>query len=88
MKEKKVFGCHLKEYNVELKGSKLLQKETFKWANNYTEELLLDERQKHVRRFLTAALEKRPLQEKIFTPMVRPGSSSCEERWRSCANMK
>lgn len=64
--EKKVFGCHLKEYNVELKGSKLLQKETFKWANNYTEELLLDERQKHVRRFLTAALEKKAPTRKDF----------------------
>lgn len=88
MKEKKVFGCHLKEYNVELKGRKLLQKETFKRADNYTEELLLDKRQKHVRRFLTAVLGKRSLQEKIFTPMVRLGSSSCEERWRSCVNMK
>ena len=88
MKEKKVFGCHLKEYNVELKGRKLLQKETFKRADNYTEELLLDKRQKHIRRFLTAGLGKRPLQEKIFTPMVRLGSSSCKERWRSCVNMK
>ncbi|MEG1258876.1 MAG: DUF3800 domain-containing protein [Akkermansia sp.] len=57
--EKEVFGCQLKEYKVELKGTKLLKKDTFKWAQNYTDKLTKDERQRHVRRFLTAALEKK-----------------------------
>lgn len=64
--EKKVFGCHLKEYKVELKGIKLLKKDTFKWAGNYEEKLSMEERQRGVRRFLTISLEKKPPTKRDF----------------------
>lgn len=80
--EKKVFGSHLKEYNIELKGSKLLQKETFKWALNYTEDLPLNERQKHVRRFLTAVLEKSSHKKRL----LRLWTGSASLRPKSVAN--
>lgn len=57
--ERRIFGCLLSEFKVEIKGSKLLNKEKFKWAEydyKFTDE---EEAKKCVRRFLTAHLENR-----------------------------
>ncbi len=56
--EEKIFGCVLSEYKTEFKGSKLLEKNRFKWSNQA--ELFVDnKRQKHCRRFLDSKLKKR-----------------------------
>lgn len=64
--EEKIFGCKLSEFKTEIKGSKLLGKERFKWASQADD---LDDisRQAGVRRFLTAALEKRTPTRNDFT---------------------
>ena len=64
--EEKIFGCKLSEFKTEIKGSKLLSKERFKWAKQMPE-LSNEDRQKGCRRFLTANLEKRPPTKQDFT---------------------
>lgn len=54
--EKEIFGCRLAEFKTEIKGSKLLKKERFKWAKQEPE-LEDEDRKKGCRRFLTAHLE-------------------------------
>lgn len=64
--EQRIFGCKLYEFQTEIKGSKLLNAEKFRWANQG--ELLSDEeRQKGCRRFLTAHLEHRSPVKNDFT---------------------
>ncbi len=64
--EEKIFGCKLSEFKTEIKGSKLLEKERFKWAAQGPK-LSDEERQKGCRRFLTACLEKRNPTRQDFT---------------------
>ncbi len=49
--ERECFGCSLHEFQKELKGSPLLDKKRFRFANQ-TERMLPAERQKHARSFL------------------------------------
>ena len=64
--EEKIFGCKLSEFKTEIKGSKLLGKERFKWAAQGPT-LSDEERQKGCRRFLTAHLEHRSPTRQDFT---------------------
>lgn len=64
--ELRIFGCHLSEFQTEIKGSKLLNAERFRWANQGTR-LPEQERQKGCRRFLTAHLEHRAPTRTDFT---------------------
>lgn len=64
--EEKIFGCRLSEFKTEIKGSKLLEKERFKWAAQ-DKKLSKEDRQKGCRRFLTACLEKRSPTRQDFT---------------------
>lgn len=64
--EEKIFGCRLSEFKTEIKGSKLLEKRRFEWAGQ-ADELDDNARQVGVRRFLTAALEKRAPTKNDFT---------------------
>lgn len=64
--EQKIFGCSLSEYKCEIKGEKLLRKDRFKWAKQ-GETMPEELRQKHVRRFLGAALEGRSPRKEDFT---------------------
>ncbi|MCH9647822.1 MAG: DUF3800 domain-containing protein [Deltaproteobacteria bacterium] len=60
------FGTELHQFRVELKGSKLLDKDRFKWAAQgpvMTDE----ERRKHCRGFLTKGLEKKSPSRSEFT---------------------
>lgn len=60
------FGANLREYGKEIKGSKLLDKDRFKWAMQ--DERMPDEaRRKHARGFLTKGLEKKPPTREEFT---------------------
>lgn len=52
------FGARLHDYKKELKGSKLLDKDRFKWAAQ-SPELSQEDRQRHSRGFLTKGLEKK-----------------------------
>ena len=64
--EQRIFGCKLYEFQTEIKGSKLLNAEKFRWANQGG--LLSDEeRQKGCRRFLTAHLEHKSPVKNDFT---------------------
>lgn len=56
--ERQIFGCRLSEFKTEIKGSKLLAKDRFRWAQQMPE-LSKEDRQKGCRRFLTACLEDR-----------------------------
>ena len=64
--EEKIFGCKLSEFKTELKGSKLLEKERFKWAAQGPK-MSDQDRQKGCRRFLTACLEKKTPTRQDFT---------------------
>ena len=64
--EQKAFGARLLDYKKELKGSKLLDKDRFKWAAQ-SAPLSEDERQRHCRSFLTKGLEKKPPAQIEFT---------------------
>ena len=64
--EQQAFGARLHEYKKELKGSKLLDKDRFKWAAQ-SPALSDDERQRHCRSFLTKGLEKKPPSKVEFT---------------------
>jgi hypothetical protein len=55
--ESRAFGVRLHRYQIELKGSKLLDKDRFKWAAQ-DEPMPEEERQKHCRGFLTKGLQK------------------------------
>jgi hypothetical protein len=55
--ERDSFGCSLAEYQKELKGSTLLDKKRFKFANQGTA-MTSAARQKHCRAFLTKGLQK------------------------------
>jgi hypothetical protein len=57
--EMRIFGCRLSEFGTEIKGSKLLNREKFKWADYDFKFKNEEEIRKGVRRFLTAHLEKR-----------------------------
>ncbi|MEA1951241.1 MAG: DUF3800 domain-containing protein [Planctomycetota bacterium] len=59
------FGCHLSEYKVELKGSTLLDRKRFRFANQSLR--MHDEaRRKHCRGFFTKGLEKKsPLRDEF-----------------------
>lgn len=64
--EESIFGCRLSDFKTEFKGSKLLEKERFKWAKQ-DDPMDDDARCKGVRRFLTAHLEKRNPTHSDFT---------------------
>ena len=55
--EQDAFGCSLAEYQKELKGSTLLDKKRFKFANQAAS-MATAARQKHCRAFLTKGLQK------------------------------
>src|ERR1700722_11597042 len=55
--ERFAFGCALHEFQKELKGSTLLDKKRFKFANQASP-MGTTERQKHSRAFLTKGLQK------------------------------
>ena len=57
--ELEAFGAHLHEYRKELKGSRLLDKDRFKWAAQRSR-MPSETRRKHVRAFLTKGLQKNP----------------------------
>lgn len=60
------FGTILHQFRIELKGSRLLDKDRFKWAAQAS--LMPDEeRRKHCRGFLTKGLEKKPPSRAEFT---------------------
>lgn len=52
-----VFGCSLHEFQLELKGSTLLDRKRFRFAKQ-AEEMPADERRKHARSFLVKGLQK------------------------------
>ena len=60
------FGADLAQYQKELKGSKLLDKDRFKWAAQGSV-MEGEERRKHCRGFLTKGLEKKPPSRLEFT---------------------
>jgi hypothetical protein len=64
--ELEAFGARLHDYKKELKGSKLLDKDRFKWAAQDSE-LSPDVRQRNSRGFLTKGLEKKPPTKAEFT---------------------
>lgn len=61
-----VFGTALSQFRTELKGSKLLDKDRFKWAAQ-GRRMSDEERRKHCRGFLTKGLEKKPPSRAEFT---------------------
>lgn len=61
-----IFGCRLSEFKTEIKGSKLLNTEKFKWSKQGPIQPD-EERQKGCRRFLTAHLEHRAPSKNDFT---------------------
>jgi Protein of unknown function (DUF3800) len=64
--ELSAFGANLREYRTEIKGSKLLDKDRFKWAKQGNR--MPDEaRRKHARGFLTKGLEHLPPTRQEFT---------------------
>jgi len=60
------FGVRLPEYNVEIKGSKLLARDRFIWASQM-QKLPPHIRHKSVRRFLTRKSQKEPPNKQDFT---------------------
>jgi hypothetical protein len=64
--ELEAFGARLHDYKKELKGSKLLDKDRFKWAAQDSE-LSPEVRQRNSRGFLTKGLEKKPPTKFEFT---------------------
>ncbi|HYG64888.1 MAG TPA: DUF3800 domain-containing protein [Thermoanaerobaculia bacterium] len=60
------FGAELHQFQTELKGCKLLDKDRFKWAAQ-EEPMSDEERRKHCRGFLTRGLEKRAPLRSEFT---------------------
>ncbi len=63
--ELEAFGAPLREYRKELKGSRLLDKDRFKWAAQ-GDWMTGDARRRHVRAFLTKGLErKRPARDEF-----------------------
>ena len=60
------FGAELAQYKKELKGSKLLDKDRFKWSVQGPA-MAAEERRKHCRGFLTKGLEKKPPSRPEFT---------------------
>ncbi len=60
------FGAELAQYKIELKGSRLLDKDRFKWAAQGSI-MAGEERRKHCRGFLTKGLEKKPPSRAEFT---------------------
>lgn len=64
--EREAFGARLHDYKKELKGSKLLDKDRFKWARQ-SAALCDDDRQRLSRAFLTKGLEKKPPTQAEFT---------------------
>lgn len=64
--EVNAFGANLREYRKELKGSKLLDKDRYKWAAQ-TPPMQDDARRKHARGFMTKGLEKKPPARDEFT---------------------
>ena len=57
--ELEAFGVRLAEYRIELKGSKLLARNRFKWATQ-AERMDDEARRRHCRLFLTKGLEHKP----------------------------
>jgi hypothetical protein len=64
--ELSAFGANLREYSKELKGSKLLDKDRFKWASQ-SDPLPDAARRKQARGFLTKGLEKKAPTRDEFT---------------------
>jgi hypothetical protein len=60
------FGAHLRDYRKELKGSKLLDKDRFKWALQGAP-MPGDLRRKYSRSFLTKGMERKPPSRDEFT---------------------
>jgi len=73
--ERVAFGCSLAEFRKELKGSTLLDKKRFKFANQ-APPMDTPERQKHSRAFLTKGLQK-----------VKPTSSEFCAYGQACIEM-
>jgi hypothetical protein len=57
--ELSAFGANLREYGKEIKGSKLLDKDRFKWASQ-SERMPDEARRKHARGFLIKGLKRQP----------------------------
>jgi hypothetical protein len=64
--ELSAFGANLREYGKEIKGSKLLDKDRFKWAGQ-SDRMPDEARRKYARGFLTKGLEKQPPTREEFT---------------------
>jgi len=64
--ELEAFGAHLRDYGKELKGSKLLDKDRFKWAAQ-ADSMPHEARRKHSRAFLTKGLEHKAPSRDEFT---------------------
>jgi hypothetical protein len=60
------FGARLHEFKKEIKGSRLLDKDRFKWAAQ-SDRMEDEVRRKHCRGFLTKGLEKKPPRRDEFT---------------------
>ena len=64
--ELSAFGANLREYGTEIKGSKLLDKDRFKWANQ-GDRMPDEARRKHARGFLIKGLKRQPPTRQEFT---------------------
>ena len=67
-RELDAYGTALSQFRTEIKGSKLLDKDRFKWASQ-SDSMLDEERRKHCRSFLTKGLEKKPPTQVEFTAL-------------------
>lgn len=65
-RELDAYGTPLAQFRTEIKGSKLLDKDRYKWAGQAAE-MPDEERRKHCRGFLTKGLEKKPPSHDEFT---------------------
>jgi hypothetical protein len=84
--ELSAFGAHLREYAKEFKGSKLLDKDRFKWAKQ-ADQMPDSARRKHARGFLTKGLEKKAPTRDEFTGYGQANiqmARSVFEALRSC----
>lgn len=64
--ELSIFGAHLHEFGSEIKGSKLLQKDRFKWSRQGLEQTPGD-RRKNALNFLNSTKQKRKPRQEQFT---------------------
>ncbi len=64
--ELECFGTRLAEFQKELKGCKLLDRDRFRWAAQQSA-MVAEERRRHCRAFFTKGLEKKPPSRREFT---------------------